>query len=139
MECVAFRGWVLLQLFFLPVIWENPKKKENPESYWENNVQVAFDDKDKGTATYMTTRVDVTAGGERVDKALPGFSSRALVPVKILPLPDEALLPTALCTVAISPATSEEGSRIERQTKGLITTLHEQKVVTQENKIMWYN
>lgn len=99
---------------------------------------MAFEGKDKGTATYMTTRVDVTAGGERVDKALPGFSSLALVPVKILPLPDEALLPTALCTVAISPATSEEGSRIKRQTKGLITTLHEQKVMTQENKIMWF-
>lgn len=66
-----------------------------------------------GIATYITTRVEVTAGGERVDKALPCFSSLVLVPVKILPLPVEFLPRTAWCTMAISPATSEEGSRFE--------------------------
>lgn len=44
---------------------------------------------------YMNTRVDVTAGGERVDNALPCFSSLVPVPVKILPLPVELLLRTA--------------------------------------------
>lgn len=63
--------------------------------------------------TYITTRVEETAGGQRVDKALLGFSSLVQVPVKILPLPAEVLRWTALCTVAISPATSEEGSMIK--------------------------
>ncbi|TNN36442.1 hypothetical protein EYF80_053384 [Liparis tanakae] len=56
------------------------------------------------------TRVEVTAGGERVDRALPGFSSRVSVPVKIRPLPVEVLPRTACCTMAMSPATREDGS-----------------------------
>lgn len=63
--------------------------------------------------TYVTTRVEVTAGGERVDRALPCLSSIVLVPVKILPLPNDVLSRAARCTMAMSPATSEEGSEVE--------------------------
>lgn len=73
-----------------------------------------INNKSRGTEAYITTRVEVTAGGERVDNALPCFSSLVLVPVKILPLPVGLLLRIACCTVAISPAT-KEGSRIKRK------------------------
>lgn len=63
--------------------------------------------------TYVTIRVEVTAGGERADRALPCLSSIMLVPVKILPLPAEVLSRAARCTMAMSPATSEDGSKIE--------------------------
>lgn len=84
-------------------------------SFWVQNIQVTHGIKDIGIATYITTRVEVTAGGERVDKALACFSSLVLVPVKILPLPVEVLPCMAWRTMAMSPATSEEGSRIERK------------------------
>lgn len=56
---------------------------------------MTYDNEDIRIATYVITRVEVTAGGERVDNALPGFSSLVLVPVKILPLPVEVLPRTA--------------------------------------------
>lgn len=46
---------------------------------------------DSGAVAYMSTRVEVTAGGERVDKALHCFSSLVPLPVKILPLPEDPL------------------------------------------------
>lgn len=58
--------------------------------------------------------MEVTAGGERVDRALPCFSSLVLVPVKILPRPVEVLPIIACWTMAMSPATSEEGSGDEK-------------------------
>lgn len=60
----------------------------------------------------MTKCVEVTAGRERVDRALLCFSSLVLVPVKILPLPVEVRPRIACCTMAMSPATREEGSKI---------------------------
>lgn len=80
----------------------------------------------------MTIRVEVTVGGERVDMALPGLSSLALVPVKILPLPCEALRLTVQCTVAISPATREEGSSIGTKTTGSSSTHLKQKYILME-------
>lgn len=56
---------------------------------------ITVDEKDTGVAAYMTTLVEVTVGGASVDKALPGFSSRLLVPVKIRPLPVDIFPRTA--------------------------------------------
>lgn len=64
--------------------------------------------------TYMTRCVEVTAGRENVDMALPWFSSLELVPVKILPLPVELLFRIACCTIPMSPATKDEGSEMKK-------------------------
>lgn len=51
------------------------------------NIKVLINNKHRWTSTYIIILVEVTLGGERVDRALPCFSSLVLVPVKILPLP----------------------------------------------------
>lgn len=77
------------------------------------NVQVDYHSKETGILTYITTRVEVTAGGDNVDRH--GFSSLVLVPVKILPLPEGVFSRMAWFTMAISPATSDKVSRTERK------------------------
>lgn len=76
-----------------------------------SQTQVTYESLPMLRFTYVTTRVDVTAGSESVDNALPCLSSLVLVPVKILPLPVRVLSRTACWTMAISPAISEDGSR----------------------------
>lgn len=57
--------------------------------------------------------MEETAGEDSVDRALPRLSSLVQFPVKIRPLPVEDLPRQASCTIAMSPATSEDGSMTE--------------------------
>lgn len=68
---------------------------KSEETITQRENQTGINNKSRGIAAYITTRVEVTAGGVRVDNALPCFSSLLLVPVKILPLPVELLFRTA--------------------------------------------
>lgn len=76
MQPIAFKGWLLVNCLFCQLSKKGSIRK--PEALGKYK---------SGPDTYMTIRVEVTVGRERVDIALPGLSSLALDPVKILPLP----------------------------------------------------
>lgn len=76
MQPIAFKGGLLVNCFSACRLKRVQKEPGALGKYCKS-----------GPDTYMTIRVEVTVGGERVDMALPGLSSLALVPVKILPLP----------------------------------------------------